>query len=305
MKIRSIIRAIGLSVAIFTSCQKEESLTVEPSDIVKGYFGFKKAAKKVTEQSQSVTGSPSTKLGTIKNMQDDECEVINQTENGKIITYLPCSGMEGAFSSMSYFGGSVMIIDICYIDFGKCDYFKLESGELDKNIGFFKIENHVIYEDGLEFKCLFNEVYQNTEPPESITYFNDVEISRGSGLRKGTILESTEHLSKGNISYNITLLEPIKLKFRETTTITENYQYMKPNGNGNIEVGTLRVEGNEGLEVQGIERVEYNRNGVRGEFIINYGNGELDTKAIIIEKEKSYEIDYVELWESIKAEFRE
>lgn len=317
MKIKTIIGIFCLSVIGLMSCDRTGN-NVEPvpeaSDAVKDYFGLRKGADDGAKNAQiPIAGKKSSKimkgksLKTIQPAGGVECVVPETRENGFYGSFLPCAMVEG------YYEGSwdtstdrfTMRLNWCSIDPEKpveCYDFFIENAILNGSVYYGKTRHIETIEGGPDFEYIVDHLYEySTEEYQFIVKFNGEVVQDDPTRVQSKFINGSMSLSKGDVSYSSTYLEEIGLKAREKIIVEENEPYYV---DGEEVFGTIEMIIPMETKVKGIEKVQYNREGVTGEFTIDYGNGELDTKAVITENGNSYEIDYVEMedsrWEELK-----
>lgn len=316
MKIKIIIIVFCLSIIALISCQKENNNTkpvAEASDAVKDYFGLRKGADIGVENAGIPGGTKKNQLHKRKSLKTihpaggAECVVNEDRENGFYGSFLPCAMVEG------YYEGSwdtsndrfTMRLNWCSIDPEKpieCYDFFIENAILNGSVYYGKTRHVETIEGEPAFEYIVDHLYEySSDEYQFIVKFNGEVIQENSSRVRSKYLNGSMSLSKGEVTYSSTYLEEIVLKVRERIIIDDDAIHYVDNEEV---VGTIEMNIPEETKVKGIEKVQYEREGVSGEFTIDYGNGELDTKAVITENGISYEIDYIEMeearWEELK-----
>ena len=304
MKAKNIFIGVVLLAAIIGSCKKKETTTDQPgtaSDAVKTYFGFIRASDglnssiktpvPVTEgiassrlKSTSETPGewPDFYTNPFSHIFSDSCGIQNNTgtvePNGdKIITYHYGAGTtctmadyvkSGTASFVYYYPESLQapiidsysIITDCkfeYISTGKC--FSLIGSTTVSSTGqlWMRQDQIKMGECGNEFSYSDNQEY----------YYKDKSLTNSLTVTSLTIVDNGTRQYKGSkATYNVTVVEPVE-----------------------------KLNTTDGYIVKGVEKVTYTKDGVNGEFTIDYGDETDDSKATITENGQSYEVDYVTL----------
>jgi hypothetical protein len=274
MKIKFIITIMFFTLVGFFSCKKENTMN-EPSDAVNEFFGYKKGAEVLSNTDIEITNNKFAQNSIKINKDEQDCQKFETLPNGDWVqTFYPCSGSEGnitySIDDITHFSRFTM--NICSsegISPQNCRYLIIESGPVSGNINFINSDLRYTMEGKPDFNCIteMNFTYDGQEeydPAYPYIY-----------LLKQTYLNGSILMKRGEISYSSSYIEPVVVKY-----------FPKSISLGNLPFDILKV--------QGIEKVTYERNGLKGEFIINYGNGELDSTAIITENGGSYEMNYLE-----------
>ncbi len=332
MKIKIIIGVFCLSLIGLVSCNKEGDNVkpmAEVSDAVKEYYGLKNEAnsnqieRTASNKKSLKKGSKIPVANTFAVQGSSSCKEYEKVGNREKTTYLPCSMAEGYFEKVYYpeTNVSAMEYNVCSIDENKprhCVIMRMEAGDLD-------VDSQSQYESSYykktyEGKSDFIAIHDNVHTYSFEVFYIKTTVD-GHIVRKlelsgytNKYISKSSSLTRGEVSYTSNLTSEIIVKYKEvisdlfaTRHFNEDGTEYKPSWYdeaGNKLTGEPVYSGPLRFKVQGIELVKYKRNGVSGEFTINYGNGELDTKAIITENGASCEVDYKELEEARWEEFQ-
>lgn len=307
-----------MTTMAIVSCQKDDGVEpikkMDASEVVKNYFGLNYGAKKMssgngTKAAKELENKLKREHVSLIPQGGDECQEYESLDNGYILTFLPCSMLEGGFSELYYsetdkrvFSYNVCSLNPSYSEI--CKTFYQENGKLTGDMRYYKMTNIEPMPDGTYFEYLLDYIYKkksitltlynkidNVYNEQELTFEAPVMINeRSSGIKY-----------KGN-TYNSLCIQDIEISY-DTEVEFDTNEYVDENG----VTHTQEIERSVPIEynIKGVEEVEYQHDGQQGVFTINYGDGEFDSKAIITENGMSYEVDYVELekarWEEINS----
>lgn len=288
MKTGTIFMAVVLSIAITVSCKKKdvnnEVKTTSASDVVKDYFGFNRAADGIILKTSSATTNSLT-LKSAKTSSSNWPDFYNDPLDHM---FLDSCGLNHTVSTNEY--GDV----VSYYDYGQ-DGVNCPSGYIKKGNATrifpttsarpqYSLIVHCTFEYTATGKC-FTLDGSITNLGEDTVRIENSSIKIGECTKEFQYTKAQKYYYKGTSPNQIKIIYEGSAQYAGTTA-TYNVTIIQPIERNNS-IGSFITKG--------IEKVTYIKNGVNGEFTIDYGDGTNDSKATITENGQSYEVDYVAL----------
>jgi hypothetical protein len=271
---------------VLSACKKTESNIDKASEVVQTYLAWNRAFKKSETIPNQVNFKTSNLLkNVVDTVHEDSCgkkwfegdsykQEINDICNGNF-------GFNGFYSD------SILEYNIAgnfqWIETWKT-YYNGDFLQTGSNISMETVNSYVPYQSTKwqSFDMYYNNLLNNKSYRfKSTTKANITDID--SVNRIVVYLEETT--SRSNISNSFV-----------SELISKKTEKRELRSNGSYEIWNYYM-------ISGKEKVTYTTNGQSGEFIIDYGNGEIDNIATITENGISFKIDIKSIEDMYKTYF--